>query len=58
MEKSVENSPVMMEKPLDLTLEECQEAFAWLRWKLNNGYLLNGRGVKRENFFKRSKIFF
>ena len=37
MEKSVENSPVMMEKPLDLTLEECQEAFAWLRWKLNKG---------------------
>ena len=23
-----------------------------------NGYLLNGRGVKRENFFKRSQIFF
>ena len=37
MEKSVEKSPVMMEKPLDLTLEECQEAFAWLRWKLNKG---------------------
>ena len=26
--------------------------------KVPNGYLLNGRGVKRENFFKRSKIFF
>ena len=25
---------------------------------IKNGYLLNGRGVKRENFFKRSKIFF
>ena len=27
----MDNSPVMMEKPDDLTLEECQEAFAMLR---------------------------
>ena len=26
-----ENSPEMMEKPDDLTLEECQEAFAMFR---------------------------
>merc|ERR1712029_1241286 len=27
----------MMEKPDDVTLEECQEAFALLRWKMNKG---------------------
>merc|ERR1711860_207030 len=27
----MDNSPVMMEKPDDLTLEECQEAFAMFR---------------------------
>jgi len=31
MKKSKGNSPVMMEKPDDLTLEECQEAFAMFR---------------------------
>ena len=31
MEKSKDNAPVMMEKPNDLTLEQCQEAFAMFR---------------------------
>merc|ERR1711860_410009 len=36
----MDNSPVMMEKPDDLTLEECQEAFAMFRLhkaKMNKG---------------------
>ena len=31
MEKSIDNLPVMMEKPDDLTLDQCQEAFAMFR---------------------------
>merc|ERR1712029_289621 len=33
MEKSSNKSPVTMEKPDDLTLEQCQEAFAMFRQK-------------------------
>ena len=33
MEKSSNKSPVTMEKPDDLTLEQCQEAFAIFRQK-------------------------
>jgi len=33
----MDNSPVILEKPDDLTLEECQEAFILFRWKMNKG---------------------